>query len=552
MLRTLTKAEINRQEVIYEIINTEKEFVQDLENTIQFYMMPLREKAIIDAKHREEFVRMIFANIADLFNISSRFLKKLEARQKISVVVNKIGDLFIELAHDLYPFVEYGAQQVYAKNILDQERSNNAELARFLKEAEKRPEFKKLQIDSYLARPTTRIGRYPLLLKTVLEKSAPGSEDLKLIPQAMSDLKDILTKINYEAGKASNIVRLNRLQKQLFGLDAENDILQLDNPNRILVRDGKFIMRRNAADYEVFAFLLDHAFVITRKKETGFKVVRNPIPLELLTIIPDRAPSALNLNLTMSQDPSKAMHSIFFDAPAVLGGQFQLYCRTVADRLAWVEAFQQRREQLFKGPKVCEMQIRAQRLFPRTNPVNTCKVYQNQMFVGTEDGLYLVDLGTEPRARKITDLEQRIQQVDVIVKTDTLLVLTEKTLLAFPLRALLLPDYEKLKPKRISNSITFFKQGVCNNTTVICTVKSTALKSTIKVWEPIENGHSNLPGKLGKMFKSANEALRLKKEFYVPSESTSLHFLQTTLCIGCDKGFEVVDLETLRPQRIKF
>lgn len=31
-------------------------------------------------------------------------------------------------------------------------------------------------------------------------------------------------------------------------------------------------------------------------------------------------------------------------------------------------------------------------------------------------------------------------------------------------------------------------------------------------------------------------------------ESSSIHFLRTRLCVGCTKGFEIVDLETLDAQ----
>lgn len=40
------------------------------------------------------------------------------------------------------------------------------------------------------------------------------------------------------------------------------------------------------------------------------------------------------------------------------------------------------------------------------------------------------------------------------------------------------------------------------------------------------------------------------KEFYIPSESTSIHFLKSKLCVGCSKGFEVVSLETLETQSL--
>ena len=38
------------------------------------------------------------------------------------------------------------------------------------------------------------------------------------------------------------------------------------------------------------------------------------------------------------------------------------------------------------------------------------------------------------------------------------------------------------------------------------------------------------------------------QEFYVPTESSSIDFLKSKLCVGCARGFEVVSLETLETQ----
>jgi len=43
---------------------------------------------------------------------------------------------------------------------------------------------------------------------------------------------------------------------------------------------------------------------------------------------------------------------------------------------------------------------------------------------------------------------------------------------------------------------------------------------------------------------------RAPQEFYIPTESTSIHFLKSKLCVGCAKGFEVVDLQTLETQSL--
>jgi hypothetical protein len=125
-------------------------------------------------------------------------------------------------------------------------------------------------------------------------------------------------------------------------------------------------------------------------------------------------------------------------------------------------------------------------------------------------------------------------------------------LLSYPLKAVLGQsegtNVERLRPKKIGTTVTFFRQGVCNNMTMVCTVKSTALTATVKVMEPVGLGTSTLNGKIGRMFGTSNEALRLKKEFYIPSESKSIHFLNTKLCIGCTKGFELVELDSLQTQ----
>lgn len=39
-----------------------------------------------------------------------------------------------------------------------------------------------------------------------------------------------------------------------------------------------------------------------------------------------------------------------------------------------------------------------------------------------------------------------------------------------------------------------------------------------------------------------------EQEFYIPTESSSVHFLKSKLCVGCTKGFEIVDLESLDTQ----
>ncbi len=65
--------------------------------------------------------------------------------------------------------------------------------------------------------------------------------------------------------------------------------------------------------------------------------------------------------------------------------------------------------------------------------------------------------------------------------------------------------------KKIGSHVSFFKQGVCADRTLVCAVKSTTLTATIKVLEPMGLGVSNLRGKIGKLFRATNDSLRVFK-----------------------------------------
>lgn len=49
---------------------------------------------------------------------------------------------------------------------------------------------------------------------------------------------------------------------------------------------------------------------------------------------------------------------------------------------------------------------------------------------------------------------------------------------------------------------------------------------------------------------SSIHANTFTQEYYIPAESSSIHFLRSTLCVGCARGFEVVSLETTETQSL--
>jgi Pleckstrin homology domain len=107
-------------------------------------------------------------------------------------------------------------------------------------------------------------------------------------------------------------------------------MLKLNDEERQILRDGKLILRKNY-DAEMQVFLFDHLFLVAKKKEASLKVVKRPIPLELLNIIPDKA-----VIIPQGQVDTSKTFPINFSVPTKFGGPFSLFALSHADRVSWI------------------------------------------------------------------------------------------------------------------------------------------------------------------------------------------------------------------------
>ena len=60
------------------------------------------------------------------------------------------------------------------------------------------------------------MGRYPLFLTSSISNLPLNHSDSVAVPQALLTIRDILKKINFEAGKAENTLKLSKLDTQIL------------------------------------------------------------------------------------------------------------------------------------------------------------------------------------------------------------------------------------------------------------------------------------------------------------------------------------------------
>lgn len=383
--------EKKRQEVISEICYTERDFVKDLEYLRDFWIYPLKGKinghSPIPLQRRERVVRTIFTNIIDppsIHGVSSRFAKSLTERQQKTPVVQNIGDIFMEFVPQFEPFILYGAKQLEGKFEFENERSINKDFARFVDEVERRRESRKLELNGYLTKPTTRLARYPLLLENVLKYTEDGNSDKEDLPKVLVMIRDLLSRVNAESGKAENRFNLRRLHEQLKFRPNDKMDLKLTDEGRELVYKAQF-KKSPTENADLTAFLFDHAVLLVKIKQVGkteeIKAYRRPIPLELLSIkemeeiIPSgavkRTSSSLLPALRTTTDAKKGDGwPITFRHLGKNGYELTVYASNQAGRQKWLEFIDTAQQQLRARADFLNTTIISYGYFAGPNKVN--------------------------------------------------------------------------------------------------------------------------------------------------------------------------------------
>jgi CNH domain len=146
---------------------------------------------------------------------------------------------------------------------------------------------------------------------------------------------------------------------------------------------------------------------------------------------------------------------------------------------------------------------------------------------GTDDGVYFSDIREPNRAPVKVLALLEVTQVEILQQSQLLIVLSERNVITFPLEVLdpMDPTAGQKRGKRIAAHTSFFKAGICMGRPIVCVVKTSALSTTVKTFEPIDQqirGKSKPTFK--KLLQGGNDTLKLFKVVFLQCGPLSLKF----------------------------
>ncbi|CEG72242.1 hypothetical protein RMATCC62417_07831 [Rhizopus microsporus] len=549
------------------------------------WIFALKDSDCIQKDRRDQFVKDLFWNISQVRKTNQLLVQELSLYQSTHQVVDQIGHILLKHVNSFEPFVTYGAHQFISRHIFETEKSSNPAFAKFVENVEKLPESRKLELNGYLAKPTTRLGRYNLLLKEILKRTPEDNPDTAALPKVMEIISNFLSRVNEEVGKTENRFCLQLLHEKLSDTTKNypyKDELNLLAEERRIILKGSLkrkVLNHASEAADIHIYILDHCLLIMKSKyfdhAEKYKLYKKPIPLALLTIsLPEpnkRSSSIIPYTIGSSTDaifllPSYSTSSTGSNSHKTrfplnfthLGrhgsGTLTLYASTLASQRKWLDTIENHKRMIMEQTKAFNIENISHQFFNTFFKVNCAAAYNRFLFIGCDHGIYVKHLDNNEDdehegIKRVLHLN-KVSQIDILNDLKIMLILADKTLQHL---------------RKISSSVSFFKVGkVFDKTTsadkpvertLICYVKYNAMTSTIRVLEPRSNTQDIKKKKISKgtgvfMRTSAADSLCLFKDLYIPGEATSIQFFKSVVCVGSAKGFQMVDIASAGVQSV--
>ncbi|KAG9285071.1 hypothetical protein G9A89_009882 [Geosiphon pyriformis] len=167
---------IKRQEVIFEIIRTEKEFVEDLNYLLDHYVTAIQDSRI----RLPAGLTHTFAALQDIYYMHKNISRQLLNIQAIYEVVPSITDALTQLVTKVETYDKYLLYHKTAIIELANARKKNTNLGQLVKTLEAHVITGRYRsLESLVTKPIQRLCKYPLLVMTLFRATPSSNTQLQ-------------------------------------------------------------------------------------------------------------------------------------------------------------------------------------------------------------------------------------------------------------------------------------------------------------------------------------------------------------------------------------
>ncbi|KAM8835325.1 rho guanine nucleotide exchange factor 12 isoform 1-T1 [Synchiropus picturatus] len=347
VLATLTPQEINRQEVINELLYTERAHLRTLKVLDQVFYQRLSRDSVLPP----EDIRGIFMNLEEIVQLHISISEQMASIRKRNetFVIGHIGDDLLswfggdEEEKIIKAVGTFCSNQPSALEFIKSRKKKDPRFCLFMQEAERNRLCRRLQLKDIIPVVMQRFTKYPLLLENIAKYSDDGEEKEK-VKKALECCKKILNNVNQAVKEAEIRQKLEDYQKRLdisSLKQSENPLIlelkNLDLRTRRLVHEGPLTWKVNKdKTIELYTILLEDVLVLLQKQDERLVLKLHGKNVVNVADTKHIFSPVIKLNTVLVRSVATNNKSFFVLSMSENGAQiYELTAQSVSDQRTW-------------------------------------------------------------------------------------------------------------------------------------------------------------------------------------------------------------------------
>ncbi|XP_051691494.1 rho guanine nucleotide exchange factor 18 isoform X2 [Oryctolagus cuniculus] len=333
---------VKRQDVLYELMQTEAHHVRTLKIMLKVYSRALQEELQFSGKA----VSRLFPCADDLLHLHSHFLARLKERRQEALeegsernyIIQKIGDLLVqqfsgengEKMREKYGVFCSGHNEAVShyKLLLQQ----NKKFQNLIKKIGNFSIVRRLGVQECILLVTQRITKYPVLVERILQNTEAGTEDHEDLTQALNLIRDIISQVDATVSECEKGQRLKEIAGRMdlkSSSKLKNGLAfrKEDMLRRQLQLEGMLCWKTASGRLkDVLAVLLTDVLLLLQEKDQKYVFASV-----------DSKPPVISLQKLIVREVANEEKAMFLISASLQGPEmYEIYTGSKEDRNAWM------------------------------------------------------------------------------------------------------------------------------------------------------------------------------------------------------------------------
>ncbi|KAJ7988318.1 hypothetical protein DPEC_G00322330 [Dallia pectoralis] len=335
---------VKRQDVIYELMQTEMHHLQTLRIMAEVFRRGMREEVQLDA----DAVGRVFPCLDELLLFHHDFFNTMRERRHSSAqphgdrnyVIERVGDILLQQFSDenadrmkqLYG--EFCSHHTEAVTFFKELQQHNKRFQTFIKQQSNNYLVRRREIPECILLVTQRITKYPVLLERILHYTEENSEEHRALSRALVLIKEVIAAVDlrvseFEQGQRLQDV-LNRMENRSSAklknghTFRKQDVL---GSGRTLKHQGLLMWKTATGRLkDVFALLLTDMLILLQEKDQKF-----------VFAAVDQKPPVISLQKLIVREVANEERGMFLISASAAGPEmYEVHISSKDERNTWM------------------------------------------------------------------------------------------------------------------------------------------------------------------------------------------------------------------------